>query len=133
MAPRRAGLKVRGLKETARAFDHISDDLSGELTDGLKKAAEPVRTAAQDNAVRRIRNVTRVSGWAEQKIGVSKRSALVYMVPVKRRTRSAARRRPNFAELMLKRAMEPALDANEHRVREEVDDVLNRLGRRNGF
>jgi hypothetical protein len=127
------GIKVKGLRETARAFDNISDNLSEELTDGLKHAAEPVRAAAEKKAVAKIVNMDRSPAWAEQKTVVSKRTALVYIAPKKRQTRKPQRKRKNLAELMMGRAMEPALDENEDRVREEVDDVLNRLSRKNGF
>jgi hypothetical protein len=69
----------------------------------------------------------------QQKTVVSKHTALAYVAPVKRRTSNARRKRKNLADLMMDRAMEPALEENETRVRETLEDVLDRLGRKEGF
>jgi hypothetical protein len=127
------GIKIKGLRETARAFDNISDDLSEELSKGLKHAAEPVRVAAEQKAIARIENMSRSPAWAEQKIVVSKRTALVYMAPKKRQTRKVPLKRKKLADLMMDRAMEPALHQHEQTTVEAVEFVLDRLGRRNGF
>lgn len=127
------GVKVKGLRETTRAFNKIEGDLTEELTDGLKQAAEPVRAAAEKKAVEQIRNMPHGSPWAEQQTVVSKRTALAYIRPAKRATRNPTRKRKNLADLLMGRAMEPALQENEERVKEKVEDVLDRLGREAGF
>lgn len=127
------GVKVKGLRETARAFDAISDDLSKELTAGLRVAAEPVRAAAEMKAISKIGNMPRSPAWAEQKIAVGRRTALVYMAPKKRQTRVPQRKRKNLADLMMDRAMEPALIENEPQVVLGVNTVLDRLSRKEGF
>lgn len=71
--------------------------------------------------------------WAEQKTVISKRSALVYVAPVKRQTRVTTRKRKNLAEQLATKAMEPALDENEEKVVREVETVLDVLGRKHGF
>jgi hypothetical protein len=129
----RGGLKVRGLRETTRAFNNMQEDLADELREGLKHAAEPVRIAAEQKAISRIENMPHSTAWAEQKIVVSKRTALVYMAPKKRQSRNTAKRRKNLADLLMTRAMEPALGENEEKTREAVEFVLDRLGRKNGF
>jgi hypothetical protein len=134
--PRTGGggrLKVRGLRETVRAFNNIQEDLSDELRAGLKHAAEPVRVAAEQKAVNRIENMPYSPAWAEQKTVVSKRTALVYMGPKKRQSRNTARRRKNLADLLMERAMEPALEENEEKTKKAVELVLDQLGRKNGF
>lgn len=126
-------VRVKGLRETVRAFDNIQDNLQEDLREGLKHAAEPVRVVAEQKALNTIENMVYSPAWAEQKIVVSKRTALVYMTPKKRQSRNTARRRKNVADLLMERAMEPALDQNEERVVGAIEVVLDTLGRRNGF
>lgn len=134
MAPRRkGGLQVRGLRETIRAFDQIGDEVNDDLREGLERAAEPVRAVAVTHALERIQNMPRSPQWAEQKTVISKRSALVYVAPVKRQTRVTTRKRKNLAEQLATKAMEPALDENEEKVVREVETVLDVLGRKHGF
>lgn len=126
-------VRVRGLRECTRAFENVREDLNDTVREGLKHAAEPVRVLAVRRAVAEIGNMPHSPQWAEQKVVVSKRTALVYMAPKKRQTRAAERKRPNLAELMMARAMEPALEENEEKVTRSVEALLDVLGRKNGF
>lgn len=131
--PRSSRIHVRGLKETSQAFRAIDSKLDSELRDGLKEAAEPVKSTATQLALSEIRNMSSSPAWAEQRIGVARRTALVFMVPRKRGSRVKSRKRKNFADLMSSRAMDPALEQNEERVRRKVEDVLDDLSRKQGF
>lgn len=126
-------VRVENLRNVNRAFNAINAELGGDLSDGLERAAQPVKATAEALAVHRIHNLHRSPKWAEQKIAVSKATALVRMFPVKRSTKVANRKRPNFSGLMFGRAMEPALQQNTLKVTREVDQLLSRLGRKHGF
>jgi hypothetical protein len=133
--PRGGRVEVRGATALYRSFKAISDDLTSELVEGLEEAAEPVKTTATQLALTRIRNMPRSPDWAEMRIGVSRREALVYMVPFSRgkgRGRGA-RKRPNLADLLSQRSMDPALEQNEERVTEKVEDLLDHLSRKHDF
>jgi hypothetical protein len=55
---------------------------------------------------------------------------VVYVAPRQRgvKTRGAdPRRRPNLAQLLLDRAMEPALDRHEHEIVEAFDRLLDKM------
>lgn len=120
---------VHGLVETQRAFLATDRSLNVELRDGLRRAAEPVRADAQNLAVVSIRNMT--LPWSQMRVGVKADS--VYVAPVKKGTRNPRRARPRFADLMMNRAMIPALVRNEEKVARErtkvVDEMLTRWER----
>jgi hypothetical protein len=65
------------------------------------------------------------------RIGVSVARGVVYMVPAARSKRT--RKRPKFGELLLTRAMDPALEHNAAKIEQAVDDMLGRLAGENGF
>jgi hypothetical protein len=61
------------------------------------------------------------------RIGVTKRA--VYVAPKKRSTRNPFLKRPEFADLLKKRAMEPALERNRERVTADLDKFLTAVTR----
>lgn len=113
---------VRGYRELYRAFSLADAQLKRELRKTLRDAAEPVRADAETFAYRRIRNIREGDFWSEMRTGVTQRS--VYVVPQPRGTRKRSRKRPNLADLLMDRAMQPALDRNEKKVVEKIDDLL---------
>ena len=128
-----AGVTVRvsGLRETTRAFRRISKSLDSELVDGLKGAAEVVKTDAESFALGRIRNMPGSPRWAGMRIGVSRAQGVVFMVPSARGR--GGRGRSNLANLLMERAMDPAVEKNAGKVIKGVDDLLGRLAGQNGF
>ena len=124
-------VRVRGLKELTRAFKNISKDLSRELNDELKEAAEPVRSGAERYALGRIRNMPRSPHYATMRVGVSKAQGVVYVVPAWRRR--GGKGRANLKTLLLERAMDPALEENQAEVLHKVDNMLGRLAGHQGF
>jgi hypothetical protein len=54
------------------------------------------------------------------------------MVPQARR-RGGRGGRPNLADLLMERAMDPALEQKSSQVAERVDDMLGHLFSKNGF
>ena len=126
-------VRVRGLKELTRAFKAISKDLSKELNAELREAADPVKQEGEHLALTRIRNMPRSPEWAGMRIWISKARGVVFMVPAARGRRLRGSSRPNLADLLMERAMEPALAANQGEVVDRVDRLLGRLAGENGF
>jgi hypothetical protein len=115
---------VQGLSDLQRAFRAADKATSKELRDGLRKAADPVRSDAERRAVGEIPRIG--VPWSRMRVGVTMRS--VYVAPVERGARGT-RSRKNLAGLLLEKAMIPALEANIGQVVDEVDDVLQTVGR----
>lgn len=123
-------VRVRGLKELTRSFKRISKDLDKRLVDELKEAAAPVADDAEQLALSRIRNMPASPHWAAMRIGVSRAQGLVYMVPAARGRR---RKRRNLSDLLLTRAMDPAVEKNEDQVLGRIENLIDSLGDREGF
>lgn len=126
-----ATLKVEGLQPLIRSFKNMGGDVHKELNDSLRAAAAPVETDAEHLAMTRIRNMPRSPHWAGMRIGVSVARGVVFMVPAARSKRTRKRRK--FGDLLLERAMDPALERNAVKVEHEVDRMLGRLAGENGF
>ena len=118
-----AGARMHGLAEMQRAFSRANKDLSKELRTSLQKVAEPVRSDAEVRAVSQIPNVG--GHWSRFRTGVTRNS--VYVAPRERGRRSALRR-PNFAGLLMDRAMQPALDAHASEIEHELGNMLDEIG-----
>jgi hypothetical protein len=126
-------VRVNGLKELTRAFGAISQDLSDEVRDELLDAVAPVKDRAEQLALSRISNMPRSPEYAEMRTGVSKARGVVYMVPAWRTTRRPGRKRKDFAELLLSRAMDPAVDEQEPEIIRGLERALDRLAGEHGF
>lgn len=118
-------LRVEGLRDLQRAFKLADKELAKELRSTLRDTAEPVRADAERLAVAGIETIG--IPWSRMRVGVTQTS--VYVAP-KRRGGQRDRRRPNLAGLLLDRAMLPALRRNEPRVVREMEQMLDRVGRR---
>lgn len=124
-----SAVRVKGLHELQRDFRKLSRDLSKEVRDELKQAGEPVAERAQELALSEIRNMSTSPRWSEMKVGATQKS--VYVRP--RARRRGGRPRPNFAPLMLERAMDPALEQRSADVVRALEGTLDRLAGRHGF
>ena len=119
-------IHVQGLKELERAFK-LADKLEQkELRTVLKATALPVKQAAESKAISRIRRMPRSPAWSQMRIGVGR--SVVYMVP-KRKNRGGSKRK-NLRDLLLDRAMEPALTENIPEVTMAVENMLADVGRK---
>lgn len=121
-------LRVEGLADLQRAFRVADRRIANDFRKELREAAEPVRAAAEQLAVQEI---TRVGpNWSRMRVGVTRTS--VYVAPRERGAQGRGNRRlrrPRFKDLMLDRAMEPALDRNIGRVEDNIEDLLARMAR----
>jgi hypothetical protein len=120
-------LRVKGLRDLQRAFALADKTLAKELRGKIRDAAEPVRADAEGAAVSRIRNIG--IPWSRMRVGSTATGA--YVAPKKRaaRGRGNVRRRPNLADLMMGRAMLPALQRNQADVVRNVNGLLGEIER----
>jgi hypothetical protein len=128
MAVSEQTIAVRGLRDLTRAFAAADKTLQRDLRTRLRDAAEPVRADAQASAVREIRNVHDGDSWSRMRVGVTQR--LVYVAPRERGSRGfSPKRRRKFGDLLMDRAMAPALERNRDEVLRELDDMLGNVGK----
>lgn len=122
-----AEVNVRGLRELQRLMALTPKKAQLELKAELRKLAEPVRADAESLAASGIRRIG--TKWSKMRVGVTR--TLVYVAPRQRgvRTRgSDPRRRPKFADLMLERSFDPALERNKALIESDVEALFDRLG-----
>jgi hypothetical protein len=124
-----SAIHVRGLRDLQRAFALADKTAQKELRTALRDVAEPVRADAEQLARSRI---TRIGEpWSQMRVGVTQ--SLVYIAPKQKGKRSRANRalrRPNLFDLLMGRAMEPALERNEAKIEQGIGHVLDTVGRR---
>lgn len=119
-----AGVRVSGLRELQRACRASEREVRLGVRSRLREAAEPVRAAAEQLAVGNIRNIG--AAWSRMRTGVT--ASAVYVAPAARRRGGSAR--PNLGGLLMREAMEPALEQRrgevEHAVEKAIDDIADR-------
>lgn len=118
-------IRVRGLADLNRALAKADKQVRVGVRKELRQAVEPVRRDAQSLAVSEIPTIG--GAWSRMRVGVTR--DLVYVAPRQRGVKTGPRKRPNLAELLLGRAMVPALDRNADDVEERIDDMLGRVAR----
>lgn len=125
--PSDATIAVRGLTDLERAFKAAVPETQRELRTALRAVAEPVKNDAEQLA---RANIRRLGGpWSQMRVGVTQKS--VYIAEKQRGVKSRTdrrRRRPNLADLLMGRAMEPALERNEALVGAAIQGVLDTVG-----
>jgi hypothetical protein len=118
---------VKGLRELQFAFAHADRQTRLGLRTGLRHVAEPVQRDAEQLAASLISGMARSPRWSRMRIGVTRR--LVYVAPRQKgaRGRGNPRGRPNLADLMMERAMQPALERNEAYIERSVEELLDHV------
>lgn len=121
-------VEVKGLRDLQRAFKLADAEARKQLRAALKEIGEPIARDAQALAEAKIRRIGKK--WPQMRVGVTQ--SLVYVAPRQRGTltkRNPARySRPNLFDLLMGRAMEPALDQNIGGVEDAVGHALDRVG-----
>lgn len=124
---------IHGYQDLQRAFRQVDKDVRLGLRRQLREAVEPVKQTAHVYAQGRIRNMT--DPWAQFRVGITQR--LVYVAPKQKgrnkRGGNQRLRRPRFGDLLMTRAMEPALDANKQQVEVRVWAAIEQSVQRAGF
>lgn len=128
-------LVVEGLAGLDRAFTLAGKEFSREFRGELREIAEPVRAGAEHLAGSMTShrggpiNLHEGDPWTKMR-AVARRN-LVYVAPVERGLRTKKNRasaRPNLADLLMDRAMAPALEQHAPEVVAGVDRLLAHMG-----
>ena len=124
-----SGVYVRGLSDLSRAFRVIGGEAKAEFRAEERAIAEPVRRDAEALAATKIRRIG--PRWPRMRIGANQ--SVVYVAPRQRGVKTTGRaqlRRPNLADLLMDRAMEPALEHNIPRIEHDIEALLDRVTER---
>jgi hypothetical protein len=117
------------MRELSAAFALAGREAQASLRIAEREAAEPVRSTAERLAVSEISGVRRGrKRWQQMRVGTTR--TLVYVAPVQRGVKTTGRnqlRRPKFADLLMDRAMQPALERNEARVDRAFERLFDRV------
>lgn len=103
---------------------------SREIGRRLREAAEPVRADATRLAGQEIKNLGQGDPWAGMRVGGG--VTIVYVAPKQKGRASKMNsriRRPNLGDLLMDRAMKPALERNREQVANKVDSLLGDMER----
>lgn len=115
---------VRGTTELSRAFAQSGKGLTADIKSRLRYFALPVERDAEGS----LGALGAGREWSQQRRGAN--SQVVYVAPVPRGTRNPSRKRRNFANRMLLRAMIPALERNRRQIEKNIDGLVARMQRR---
>lgn len=121
-------IAVQGLRDLQRAFKAADAATALELRKTLRDIGEPIRLDAERLAVERIPRIG--VPWSQMRVGVT--TNLVYVTSKQRGRKSRTNprlRRPNLADLLLGRSMEPALAENTHGTEVRFNRLLDTVAR----
>ena len=113
---------VTGLREFQRACANSDKELKDFLRTGLRALGEPVRKSAQALAGSEISHIG--DHWSRMRLGVTAGGG-VYVVPFSRGRGGS--KRPNLANLLMDKAMQPALDQHTEEVVAGFELLLDRI------
>jgi hypothetical protein len=119
---------LRGQHELLASLTHADRALRLGVRRGLRQAAEPVQRSAEELALEKIRRMPRSPKWARMRVGVTR--DFVYVAPRQRGAKGRGHqsaRRPNLADLLMDRAMQPALDQHIDEVEARLEELLDRI------
>ncbi len=115
---------VRGLRELNQALRRADRTTRAEFRTGFRKIAEPVRKEAEQLA---LSDITRISEpWSRMRTGVT--TKLVYVAPRQRGLKGPnSRKRPKFADLLMNRALAPALERKQGEVEHDIERLIDHV------
>lgn len=115
-------IKIQGLTELERALKEAEPLVYAELRKGLEAAGQPIAERSHALALQNIPKVT--EPWSEFRVGST--TQVVYVAPKQRGSKVGPRKRPKFATLLIKRALEPAVPGAEIELQRQAEAALNR-------
>jgi hypothetical protein len=118
-----ATVRVKGLRELQSAFRNVNRDLSKELRSELRDAGRIV----QQEAIGLFSPIDARSA-AGYKVRVRARG-----VAVEQSLPRTTGQHPSYGALQMRTALGPALESKEDAVVRQLEGMLDRLGRSNGF
>jgi hypothetical protein len=117
---------VRGMREFQAALARADRESRLGVRHELRDVARPIANYAQQLAQSTIAGMSTSPQWARMRIGVTR--TLVYVAPRQRGTRGRSPRgRPNLADLLMNRAMQPALERHRGELEVNVERMLDRV------
>lgn len=122
--PTVSGVRLRGFRELQAANKAAGRAVKKQTDKALREAVEPIRADAEALARSSISRIG--EPWSEMRVGITSR--LMYLAPKQRGRASRANprlRRPNLADLLMGRSMEPALERNASLVEARVGRALD--------
>jgi hypothetical protein len=127
-------IQVEGLHELQAALAKADRKVRLGVRTGLRQAAEPVQRGAEQLAMSEIRNMSKSPRWSKMRVGVTR--DLVYVAPRQKGTRGRGPARfrrgqgfahPPFSDILMDRAMQPALDRHIGEVEARLEELLDRI------
>ena len=128
--PAAGAIQVEGIHELQQSFGKYGKDLKKGLQRELAAVAEPVRFEASNLARSEIRKMT--LGWSQMRVGVTA-GTVVYVAPKKRGSKTGPQKRRNLGDLLMERALQPALEHNRAKIEAGVEKMLDVVAAENGF
>lgn len=117
-----ANFQINNLSIVNRALQQVEPKMRQEMTTELHAIGSLVARDAQALASVTIRRIT--PSWTLMRVGQTR--SLIYVVPRNKGVRGRGpKRRPNFAPLMLNRAMRPALQRKKPEVNRRFGIVVS--------
>ena len=106
-------------------FKHADKQTRTEFRAGMRKVAEPVRLEAERLARSDITRIT--EPWARMRTGMTVRH--VYVAPRQKGVRGTdnPKRRRKFADLLMTRALAPALEAKKGEVEGRIERLIDSI------
>jgi hypothetical protein len=121
---RGAGVRLEGYEDLLRDLKTADKRIRDGVRKEIRQAAEPVRATAESLAVSRIRGIEQGDHWSRMRVGVTQKS--VYVAPRARGKKTGSTKRPNLADLLMSRSMEPALYVHQEEVVRHIDSLIGR-------
>ena len=115
--PRVASIEVKGWKELIRASRQVEPNTRREMRRAFREVGELVRS----DAAARFSPIDARSA-AGYKVRVRQRG-----VAVQQSLRKTTGKRPDYGALQMRRALLPALTANEAETEQRIEDALDRV------
>lgn len=122
--PQGETLRVHGLREFIVAADEAGGETKKAVREALRESAEPVLVGAR----------LRLTGGAARSPSIAKTAAGLRIVvrrtgivSVEQKLRRTTGQHPEFGRLQMRRALIPALQANESRVVGDMEDAMERV------
>lgn len=117
-------VKVKGLKELERALKASDKETAKGFRKELREAGKIVALDARS----RMGGIDRYSAT-----GIRPRVRGGVNVSVEQSRRRTTGKRPDFGALQMRRALVPALESKRDEVERRVENLLDAVGRSNGF
>ena len=121
-----------GFRELNVAYKGAERDVRLRWRANLRRIAEPTRQDAERLAMSSIRRMPGSPKWSRMRVGVTQR--VVYIAPRQKGVRGRSRRSrgantgpPSFGDLLMDRAMQPALERHEEQIFHNVEQLMDRI------